>query len=107
MPKKETEHLLLDLIKVKDVWGKLSTLVPEEGLAIYAKLQDEDPEIIAYIRPDKITKNCYIRTVTDRLQTYICDYPRFCEFIELVDLAYDTLNYEIPLNENIKAIVAD
>ena len=33
----------------------------EEGLAIYAKLVDEDPTTIAYIRPDKLSNTCYIR----------------------------------------------
>lgn len=104
---KETEHLVLDLIKVKDVWGKLSTLKPEEGLAIYAKLADKEPETIAYIRPEKLTNSYYIRTVSDKLQTYICDYPRFCEFIMLVDEAYDRLAYEIPLMEAVNKVTSD
>ena len=60
------------------------------GLVIKA-LDNDNWISIAYVYWDPETRNCFIQTIEDRFQTYVVLYETFCDFIYLVDDAFDQI----------------
>lgn len=83
---KQRNNLCLDYI----IDNNGIQLALKEGLIIKA-LDNTDWVPIAYIYWDHITRNCFIQTIEDRFQTYIVLYETFCDFIYLVDDAFDQI----------------
>lgn len=62
----------------------------ESSLTIVAK-DDVTWLPIAYVKWNPTINDCYIETIADRFQTYIVLYETFCDFIYLVDDAFDRM----------------
>lgn len=88
----ETEHLVLDVLKLKDIFGAVCEVGPENGLEISIKY-DQGLAPIARVGYDESEQSCYVRTYKTNLQDCVVSWDLFTEFIKLVDEAY----YRVPM----------